>query len=172
MGKLKVKYQNKIIILSSVSFFLLLLIIFLLFIKNDNKKIEQNFTVNIKSEERAELAKPETFSRISMFNSYPVKISIAMPSSWEGKYRTTEIGGKAHIQYIGNLELPTNLLQFGYYEKNAKFKENETVLFSENNLTITYLKMLNNPYQGIYKEEYDSMLARLDEILKDVIIIK
>lgn len=155
-----------------VSCFFLLLMIVLLFIKKDGKEAKQNLVDNIKIEEQAEQAKPETFSRISMFNSYPVKISIAMPSSWEGKYRTTENNGKAYIQYIGNPELPTNLLQFGYYEKNTNFRENETVLFSGNNITITCLKVLNNPYQGVYKEEYDSMLIRLDKIIKDIIVIK
>lgn len=170
MKKINFRLKNTIIILLGT---LLLAVIIILFSiktgkRENNTPIDQNKQDQISQNQ----TKPETYSRISVFNIRPIKLSIAIPSSWEGKYRAKEIGDTAYIEYIRNPDAPTNILQFIYYGKNAKAKENETVIFSDKNTIITYKKAISNPYQGEIGVEFDKILKTLDSIIKEIIIIK
>lgn len=108
----------------------------------------------------------DQFSRVSFFLTTQNMASIALPASWEGKYRKIEAGNVVHFEYIINQDLIFDIFKIKYYPKviNSKLEQNELLVPDSENFT--YIKADTNPYVGSDRENFNNMLDRVDELIK------
>lgn len=136
-----------------------------------NKKTEtQKITDKTAPEQEIKEAKKvENFSRATFFLTSPIKGSLAMPASWEGRYRMEDRGSVMNFKYIGNSEIIADLFSIKTYTKEDWEKKDvkEGVLILEKEgFVFIYSKATDNPYTGEASEKFLKMQNEADEIIK------
>jgi hypothetical protein len=123
---------------------------------------------NTKSNEMVgkEVSLPPKFSRITFFHKTKPICSLAIPESWEGKYRLQDSGDEAHFLYIQELNNP-ELFYVKKYQKNTKMNEigERLILENENNFYTASLST-QNVDKFVNKLEFEKILKDLDEVLR------
>ncbi len=91
---------------------------------------------------------------------------MAIPESWEGKYRLQDSGDEAHFLYIQELNNP-ELFYVKKYQKNTKMNEigERLILENENNFYTASLST-QNVDKFVNKLEFEKILKDLDEVLR------
>lgn len=136
-----------------------------------NKKTETQKIADKAASEQGVAAekKVESFSRVTFFLTLPVKGSLAMPASWEGRYRMEDQRSVMNFKYIGNSEIIANLFSVKTYTKEdwEKMAVKDGVLILEKDgYVFIYSKATDNPYTGEASEKFLKMQNEADEIIK------
>lgn len=124
--------------------------------------------VESKGTEKNAEAKIESFSRATFFFTQPLKGSLAMPESWEGRYRMTDAGDTVIFSYIGHPRITAELFSVRIYPKNVWDQAADkpgSVIASEKDFVFVYKKSVENPYQGKESDKFQDMLREGDDII-------
>lgn len=160
------KKIKKILIIVLVIFAVMLFLIFIkIILKPKTVKIEAK---NSETEIKIDIDKDKKFSRVSFFVNTSHRASLAIPESWEGKYRQSEEGDIVRFLYIGNPSQKSELFRIKYYSTldEALVVKNQEIIIS-NSKNFTYIKEKNNIYSGSEAQNFQAMINRVDDLMKD-----
>ncbi len=99
--------------------------------KQNNNEISEVKTEPKKEEIKKKPKKKISYSRVTFFHHFPVKASLAIPETWEGKYRLEEKGNEVLFYYIGDINNPKPLFKilafkeedWNNFEHKSEFKK-------------------------------------------------
>jgi hypothetical protein len=118
------------------------------------------------------------YSRISFFLRSPINGSLAIPESWEGKYRTKEEGNQINLDFVNDPKLETNIFYVKFYTlkewndiaKNGHTKERE--LQRKDEMVYVYHITETNPYQGDNQTYFKNMTTEASNIILSLRLFK
>ncbi len=134
-----------------------------------NKDKEQVSETKIEQPKERFVKKPKkkiSYSRITFFHQLPIKASLAIPETWEGKYRVEEKNEEVRFYYIGdikNQQLLFRILAFKQTEwDNFKHKNNFRKIKEREGYVFVWQK---NNKKISNSEEYFDMMSSLEDII-------
>lgn len=119
-------------------------------------------------QEKKAAAKPESYSRATFFFTQPLKGSLAVPESWEGRYRLADAGDTVVFSYIAHPVITAELFSIKIYPAETweqKPDKEGAVISSEKGYVFVYKKSSQNPYQGKDAEKFQNMAKQGDEVI-------
>lgn len=133
------------------------------------KRTNKKEVAQLPSPEKKEIAKPDSFSRVTFFHTQAVKGSLAMPETWEGRYRVVDGGNTVTFMYIVNPEKISPLFSIRNMKKSdweVEANKNGSLINETDGYVFIYEQAKENPYTDSNKEGFTEMQKQADEIVK------
>lgn len=144
-------------------------------ISREFKRVENEADTfsTVKKVSPAPPAIPENYSRISFFHTQEVSGSLAIPESWEGKYRMKELGRQVNFFYIGEPENEQLLFIIKLYNEEEWEKEKLKTsgmaekIGQKNGYVFTYV-INSMQISSTLNQEYKTMGREVEKIMNSI----
>ncbi len=160
-----IKIYKKLLII------LLLLFVLLVFwgwskMNKDKEQVSETKIEQPKEHPPKKSKKKISYSRVTFFHHLPIKASLAIPETWEGKYRIEEKDDEARFYYIGNIKNPQLLFRILAFKKseweNFKHKNNFKKIKEKEGYVFVWQKANEKVSTS---EEYFDMMSNIEDII-------